>query len=103
MKMIDHIYLMMSGESIDDIDENTYDFDALEKRFEEAINSVSPRSQSVFRYRYGFEDEVGHTMEDVEKVFDVSPEEVRQITATVSRRSKLPNIGNYIEHDFLDP
>ena len=53
----------------------------LRERLEDILVDLSPREQKILSMRFGLEDEVTHTLEEVGKVFGVTRERIRQIEA----------------------
>ena len=49
------------------------------KEFESAILELTPREQKIFSMRFGLEDNVCHTLEEVGMEFGVTRERIRQI------------------------
>jgi RNA polymerase primary sigma factor len=47
----------------------------------EAMQDLSPREQKILEMRFGLEDGISHTLEEVGKEFDVTRERIRQIEA----------------------
>ena len=45
------------------------------------LNDLSPREQKILRLRFGLDDGVTHTLEEVGKEFGVTRERIRQIEA----------------------
>ena len=53
----------------------------LKEHVERVISQLTPREQKILRLRFGLEDGVTHTLEEVGKEFDVTRERIRQIEA----------------------
>jgi len=68
---------------IEDIKNTTPDRSAglelLHDYVRDIIKDLSPREQKILELRFGLEDGVGHTLEEVGKEFDVTRERIRQI------------------------
>ena len=47
----------------------------------EAMKDLTPREQKILEMRFGLEDGVSHTLEEVGREFDVTRERIRQIEA----------------------
>ena len=58
----------------------------LRNQLKEIINDLSPREQKILSMRFGFEDNVTHTLEEVGKEFGVTRERIRQIEAKALER-----------------
>ena len=53
----------------------------LKQRFEEILKDLTPREQKILSMRFGLEDGVKHTLEEVGQEFGVTRERIRQIAA----------------------
>ena len=53
----------------------------LRERLEEILKDLSPREQKILSMRFGLEDGITHTLEEVGKEFGVTRERIRQIEA----------------------
>lgn len=53
----------------------------LRERLSEILKDLTPREQKVLSMRFGLEDGITHTLEEVGKVFGVTRERIRQIEA----------------------
>jgi RNA polymerase primary sigma factor len=53
----------------------------LKKRLEEISTELTPREKKILAMRFGLEDGVTHTLEEVGKIFGVTRERIRQIQA----------------------
>jgi len=53
----------------------------LRERLKEILNDLTPREQKILSMRFGLEDGVTHTLEEVGKEFGVTRERIRQIEA----------------------
>jgi len=51
----------------------------LQKRLNEVLSDLSPKEQKILSMRFGLEDGVTHTLEEVGEVFGVTRERIRQI------------------------
>ncbi len=52
---------------------------ALREKLKKAIQSLSPKERKVISLRYGLEDGVMHTLEEIGKIYGITRERVRQI------------------------
>lgn len=70
----------------------------------ENINSVlqelTEREEQVIRLRYGLDDNVCHTLEDVGKIFGVTRERIRQIEAKAIKKLRHPTKLKRLNDDF---
>jgi RNA polymerase primary sigma factor len=53
----------------------------LKTHVKDIINQLTPREQKILKMRFGLEDGVTHTLEEVGNEFDVTRERIRQIEA----------------------
>jgi len=58
----------------------------LRKYIKEIIVDLSPREQKILDIRFGLNDGVAHTLEEVGQVFSVTRERIRQIEARALER-----------------
>jgi len=65
----------------------------LKERLKEILVDLTPREQKILAMRFGLEDGVTHTLEEVGKEFGVTRERIRQIEAKALERIR--------EHDSL--
>lgn len=68
---------------------------------ERVLDTLSPREQRVIRMRFGLDDGVSKTLEQVGKAFGVTRERVRQIEAKALRKLRHPTRARCLK-DFLD-
>ena len=60
----------------------------------EILRDLDPREQKILKMRFGLEDGVTHTLEEVGEEFGVTRERIRQIEAKAMERMK--------EHDLIN-
>ncbi len=53
----------------------------LKERLKDVLEDLTPREQKILSMRFGLEDGITHTLEEVGKVFGVTRERIRQIQA----------------------
>lgn len=53
----------------------------LKEQIQEILKDLTPREQKILSMRFGLEDHITHTLEEVGKVFGVTRERIRQIEA----------------------
>jgi RNA polymerase primary sigma factor len=71
----------------------------LRERLKEIMKDLNEREQKILSMRFGLEDGVTHTLEEVGKVFNVTRERIRQIEANalekIRKHEGLKKIENY--------
>lgn len=72
----------------------------LRETLENLMGELSNREQEVLKARYGFEDGVEKTLEEVGQMFGVSRERIRQIEANAIRKLSYPTRVRKLK-DFL--
>ncbi|MCX6702288.1 MAG: sigma-70 family RNA polymerase sigma factor, partial [Candidatus Wolfebacteria bacterium] len=60
----------------------------LRDKFREFLADLSPREQEILQMRFGLEDGITHTLEEVGKKFGVTRERIRQIEAKALAKIK---------------
>ncbi|MFW5632045.1 MAG: sigma factor-like helix-turn-helix DNA-binding protein, partial [Acetivibrio ethanolgignens] len=65
------------------------------------ILSLSPREEKVLNLRFGLEDGIPKTMEEVGKEFNVTRERIRQIEAKALRKLRHPSRSRKLK-DYLE-
>ena len=68
----------------------------------EALDELSEREQEIVRMRFGLDDGLARTLEEVGKEFGVTRERVRQIEAKTLAKLRHPLRSQRLK-DFLDP
>jgi RNA polymerase primary sigma factor len=66
-----------------------------------AMNTLTPREETVLKLRFGIADGRGKTLEEVGKEFHVTRERIRQIEAKALRKLRHPSRSKRLR-DFLD-
>jgi len=64
----------------------------------EVLNELSPREQKILKIRFGLEDGVTHTLEEVGKEFGVTRERIRQIEAKALDKIRQHQMINKLKH-----
>ncbi len=71
----------------------------LKNKIQEILIDLTPREQEILKMRFGLEDEITHTLEEVGKKFGVTRERIRQIEAKalekIKRHSKIKALEEY--------
>lgn len=73
----------------------------LKEQLEEVLSSLTPREAKVLRLRFGLDDGVQRTLEQVGSEFQVTRERIRQIEAKALRKLRHPSRSKKLK-DFLD-
>ncbi len=60
----------------------------IKENIHEMLQYLSPRERKIIEMRFGLRDGVGHTLEEVGQVFNVTRERIRQIEAKVLQKLK---------------
>lgn len=68
----------------------------LRVQIERALAHLSPRENMVMRVRFGLDDGIPKTLEDVGEMFGVTRERVRQIESKALRRLRSPRISKIL-------
>lgn len=81
--------------------ESDIDSSDLKQLLEDCINSLSPIEQRVIRLRFGLEDGISKSLEDVGKEFNLTRERIRQIEAKGLRHLRHPSKSRKLK-DYLE-
>jgi RNA polymerase primary sigma factor len=65
--------------------------DILKAQLLQVIETLTPREQKFIRLRYGLDDNIFHTLEEVGEEFDVTRERIRQIEAKAIKKIRHPS------------
>ena len=63
--------------------------DLLRNQIKEIVGTLSERERKILEMRFGLEDGVTHTLEEVGKVFGVTRERIRQIEAKALEKIRM--------------
>jgi RNA polymerase primary sigma factor len=73
----------------------------LSDQIREVLNELSPKEKKILEMRYGLEDGIQHTLEEVGHEFGVTRERIRQIEAKVHEKlrqnEKILRLRNYFD------
>ena len=84
-----------SDSSVEDVVEQTF----LRESLENVLSTLTPREEKILRLRFGFDDGIERTLEDVGKIFNVTRERIRQIENKALRKLRHPSRTKHIR-DF---
>ena len=88
---------------VEDIVEQT----SLRESLESVLSTLTPREEKILRLRFGFDDGIERTLEDIGKMFNVTRERIRQIENKAIRKLRHPARTKYIwdfcEHQEENP
>jgi len=70
--------------------------ESLKKSLGDVLSTLSPREESVVRMRFGLDNELDLTLEEVGKNFSVTRERIRQIEAKAIKKLKHPSRKKYL-------
>jgi RNA polymerase sigma factor (sigma-70 family) len=94
------------AETIEDVDRPRPDAIsegvAMREAVETALGDLDPRTARILRLRYGFEDGVDRSLQEVGKVMRLSRERIRQIEAAAFDRLRHPSRASYLR-EFVQP
>ena len=69
----------------------------LKDQLREIITDLTPREQKILKMRFGLDDAITHTLEEVGKEFGVTRERIRQIEAKALERIRQHTKANKLE------
>jgi len=70
----------------------------LKKHIDEALEGLTPREQKILKIRFGLEDGVTHTLEEVGQEFGVTRERIRQIEAKALEKIRQNKVSKKLKH-----
>ncbi len=71
----------------------------LRNKIKEILASLAPREQEILNMRFGLEDGITHTLEEVGKKFGVTRERIRQIEAKALEKIKVHEKASELEEE----
>lgn len=72
----------------------------LREKIEELLTGLSEQEQRVLRMRFGLDDDIPKTLEEIGKVFGVTRERIRQIEAKAIRKLRHPSRLKQLKHFY---
>ncbi len=83
------------GDFIEDVDSPAPDeavsYTLLREQLAEVLHTLTPREEMVLKLRFGLDDGVPRTLEEVGKEFNITRERIRQIEAKALRKLRHPS------------
>ena len=76
-------------------------FTLLKEQLIEVLDTLTEREQKVLRLRFGLDDGIARTLEEVGKEFNVTRERIRQIEAKALRKLRHPSRSKKLK-DYLE-
>jgi RNA polymerase primary sigma factor len=73
----------------------------LKDQIDDVLSTLTPRERRIIQLRFGLEDGVNRTLEEVGKEFNVTRERIRQIEAKALRKLRHPSRSRKLK-DYLD-
>jgi RNA polymerase primary sigma factor len=73
----------------------------LKDQIDDVLSTLTPRERRILQLRFGLEDGVSRTLEEVGKEFNVTRERIRQIEAKALRKLRHPSRSRKLK-DYLD-
>ena len=64
------------------------------------MSTLSPREENILRLRFGLDDGMARTLEEVGKEYNVTRERIRQIETKALRKLRIPSRSRKLK-DFL--
>ena len=61
------------------------------EKIDKMLKTLTPREEKIIRLRYGLDDNIIHTLEDIAKEFNITRERVRQLEIKAIRRLRHPS------------
>ncbi len=72
----------------------------LREKINEVLEGLSEQEQKVLRLRFGLDDDVPKTLEEIGRVFGVTRERIRQIEAKAIRKLRHPSRLKLLKHFY---
>lgn len=73
---------------------------SLKEEIEEVLSTLTLREEEVIRLRFGLDDGIYRTLEEVGKVYNVTRERIRQIENKALRKLKHPHRNRYLKEFY---
>ena len=82
--------------------EEVVDQTLLRESLEKVLSMLTPREEKILRLRFGLDDGIERTLEDVGKIFDVTRERIRQIENKALKKLRHSSRAKYIRDFYGD-
>lgn len=76
--------------------------DLMMSQLNDILKDISPREQKVLRMRFGLEDGIPHTLEEVGEIFGVTRERIRQIEMKSLKKLKNHPLINRLKEFYKE-
>ncbi|MFE3054060.1 RNA polymerase sigma factor [Nocardia sp. NPDC059239] len=76
-------------------------FTLLQRQLQSVLDTLNPREAGVMRLRYGLDDGLPRTLDDIGKVYGVTRERIRQIESKTMSKLRHPSRSQALQ-DYLD-
>jgi RNA polymerase primary sigma factor len=74
----------------------------LKERTAQVLRTLTPREEKIMKMRFGLEDGLEHTLEEVGRSFAVTRERIRQIEARALRKLRQPSRSRKLKGFLAD-
>ena len=74
----------------------------LKERTAQVLRTLTPRDEKIMKMRFGLEDGLEHTLEEVGRSFAVTRERIRQIEARALRKLRQPSRSRKLKGFLAD-
>jgi len=82
--------------------EDAASYQLLREQINEVLSTLTPREEKVIRLRFGLDDGVTKTLEEVGREFDITRERIRQIEAKALRKMKQNHSRSKKLKDYIE-
>ena len=73
----------------------------IKQDFEDILKTLTPREAHIIKELYGWDNSQVHTVNDIAKEFDITPERIKQIREKALRKLRHPSRSRKLK-DFLE-
>ncbi|MCD4785324.1 MAG: sigma-70 family RNA polymerase sigma factor [Candidatus Eremiobacteraeota bacterium] len=79
-----------------------FNADFLRELLEDVLHNLTCREKEVLYLRFGFEDDIDHTLEEIGREFGLTRERIRQIEAKALRKLRHPTRSKHLKDYWFD-